>query len=108
MRQPIFVHALDPAERSMLNDALRSKDAFTLLRAQVLLASAAGQKPAQIAATYGCSDQAVRNIIHDYETRGQAALTPRSQARKVQQAICDQAKLEALRGLLQRTPRDFD
>lgn len=108
MRQPIFVHPLSPAERDALAAALRAKDAFSLLRAQVLLASANGLKAAQIAATYGCSDQAVRNIIHDYEARGQAALTPQSKARKDQQAILDPPKLEALRALLHRSPRDFD
>jgi transposase len=107
MRQPIFVHTLHPSERVALVDALRSKDAFTLLRAQVLLASAQGQKAAQIAATYGCSDQAVRNIIRAYEARGPAALKPQSKARKDQQPIFDPAKLEALRALLHRSPRDF-
>jgi|SRR5215213_10150854 len=108
MRHPIFVHALTSAERAALSDSLRSKDAFTLLRAQVVLASASGQKAAQIAATYGCSDQAVRNIIRAYEARGQAALTPLSKARKDQQPLFDQANLEALRALLHRSPRDFD
>lgn len=108
MRQPIFVHTLTPAERAALTNALRSKDAFTLLRAQVVLASASGYKAAQIAATYGCSDQAVRNILRAYEARGYAALQPLSKARKDQQPIFDPTKLEALRALLHRSPRDFD
>jgi transposase len=108
MRQPIFVHTLCPAERAALVEALRTKEAFRLLRAQVLLASANGLKAAQIAATYGCSDQTVRNIIRDFEARGPAALTPQSKARKDQQAILDLPKLEALRALLHRSPRDFD
>jgi transposase len=73
-----------------------------------LLASACGHKAAQIAATYGCSDQAVRNIIHAYEVRGLAALQPLSKARKDQSPLFAGAKLEALRGLLHRSPRDFN
>jgi transposase len=108
MRQPTFVHALSPAERDALAAALRSPDAFALRRAQVLLASAHGHKASAIAATYGCSDQAVRNIIRDFEAHGLAVLKPRSRARKDQQPIFDAPKLEALRALLHRSPRDFD
>jgi transposase len=108
MRQPIFVHTLTSAERAALEEALRSKEAFTLRRAQVLLASANGRKAGEIAATYGCSDQAVRNIIRDFAAHGLAALQPRSHARKDQQPIFAGPKLEALRALLQRSPRDFD
>lgn len=104
----MFVHMLSQDERAVLVDALRSKDAFALRRAQVLLASSNGQKASQIAATYGCSDQAVRNIIRDYEARAQEALKPLSKARKDQQPIFDQSKLEALQALLHRSPRDFN
>ncbi len=104
----MFVHTLSHDERALLVDALRSKDAFALRRAQVLLASSNGQKASQIAATYGCSGQAVRNIIRDYEARAQGALTPLSKARKDQQPIFDQHKLEALQALLHRSPRDFN
>jgi hypothetical protein len=72
MRQPIFVPSLSPAEHDALTQALRSKDAFTLRRAQILLASAHGHKPAAIAATYGCTDQTVRNVIHDFHVRDTA------------------------------------
>ncbi len=104
----MFVHTLSPDERDALVDALRSPNAFALRRAQVLLASANGQRASQIAATYGCSDQAVRNIIRDYEARAQSALTPRSKARKDQQPIFDANKLEALRAMLHHSPRDFN
>jgi transposase len=108
MRHPLFVPTLTPSERAVLVAALRSPDAFTLRRAQVLLASAQGHKAAQIAATYGCSDQAVRNIIRAYAARGPAVLQPQSKARKDQQPLFDAVKLDALRTLLHRSPRDFD
>lgn len=107
MRQPIFVPCLSPAEQDALTQALRSNDAFTLRRAQILLASAHGHKPAAIAATYGCTDQTVRNVIHDFHLRGTAALHACSTARHDQHPIFDQAGRDALRDLLHRSPRDF-
>jgi transposase len=108
MSQPLFVQLLNQDELAQLTVALRSKDAFTLRRAQILLASANRQKPAEIAATFGCSDQAVRDVIHDFERRGLAVLKPRSSARTDQRPIFDGSKLVALRELLHRSPRDFD
>ena len=40
MRQPLFVHMLNPSERAALVEALCAPDAFTIRRAQILLASA--------------------------------------------------------------------
>lgn len=108
MSRPLFVPVLNQDELEQLTGGLRSKDAFTLRRAQILLASANRQKPAEIAATFGCSDQAVRDVIHDFERRGLAVLKPRSCARTDQQPIFDGSKLAALRELLHRSPRDFD
>lgn len=107
MSQPLFVPLLNQDELEQLTEALRSKDAFTLRRAQILLASANRQKPAEIASTFGCSDQAVRDVIHDFERSGLAVLKPRSSARTDQQPIFGGAELAALRELLHRSPRDF-
>src|SRR5215210_6026940 len=105
MSQPIFVPILTPAEQDALVAALRSKDAFTLRRAQILLASARRHKPAQIAATFGCTDQTVRDLIHDFENRGLAVLQQRSSARTDQLPLFDEPKLAALRDLLHQNPR---
>ena len=45
MRQtyPIYVRPLSDEERSVLRERLRSADAFVLRRAQIVLASAAGE-----------------------------------------------------------------
>lgn len=107
MSRPLFVPLLNQDELAQLTVALRSKDAFTLRRAQILLASANRQKPAEIAATFGCSDQAVRDVIHDLEERALAVIKPGSCARTDQQPIFDTAKLSELRELLHRSPRDF-
>lgn len=108
MRVPIFVPALTTAEHAALVTALRSSNAFALRRAQILLASNQRAKPAQIAATYGCSDQTVRNVIREFQARGLQVLKQGSTARTDQLPLLDGPKLEVLRELLHRSPRDFD
>lgn len=43
---------------------LRSREAFTLRRCQILLTSAEQQRPSQIASALGCAVQSVRNWAH--------------------------------------------
>jgi hypothetical protein len=52
---------------------LRSADAFTLRRCQILLASAAGHGPALIARNLGRTATAVRNAIHAFHQEGSPA-----------------------------------
>ena len=54
MKPPLFVRPLTDEERHHLEDGLRSKQAFTLRRCQILLASAQRHPPAQIAKAVGC------------------------------------------------------
>ncbi len=64
MKLPLFVRELTPAEEQALKQALRSSLGFTLRRAQILLQSANGRTPLDIAESLGCSAQTVRNAIH--------------------------------------------
>ncbi len=57
MKRPIFVRPLNDAERETLEAGLRSSDAFTLRRCQVLLASDRGENAYQIARSLGCNPQ---------------------------------------------------
>ena len=66
MKPPLFVRPLTDPERAALRAGLRSPDAFTLRRCQVLLASADGLRPAQIAARFGCASQSARNAIRAF------------------------------------------
>jgi DNA-binding NarL/FixJ family response regulator len=70
MKPPTFVHPLSSQERHALRAGLRSPDAFTLRRCQVLLASADGQRPKAIAAAVGCCVQSVRNAVHAFHAEG--------------------------------------
>src|SRR5262245_66374220 len=59
----LFVRPLGPAETTALEAGLRSRDAFTLRRCQILLASARGRAPDRIAGAPGCASSSVRNAI---------------------------------------------
>ena len=67
MKRPVFVKPLTAQEQESLEQGLRSRDAFTLRRCQILLASAKGQRPSQIAFHLCCTSQTVRNTIHAFE-----------------------------------------
>jgi hypothetical protein len=53
MLAPLYIRSLSDPERTALQQGLRSKDAFTLRRCQMLLASAKGTKPKDIATAVG-------------------------------------------------------
>lgn len=108
MKPPVYVRPLTDAERTRLEEGLRSSDAFILRRCQILLGSARHERPPQIAVTVGCDDQTVRTVIRRFERDGIAAcLTrqsnrPHNPPRKV-----DAAAAEKLRALLHQSPRTF-
>src|SRR5215469_3637699 len=105
MKAPLYVRALGPVERAGLEAGLRSSDAFTLRRCQIVLASSRRQRPKVIAANLGCATQTVRNAIHAFEQKGVACLKQESSRPKTVQAQFDQAKCEALRAVLHQSPR---
>ena len=108
MPRPIFVRPLTDDERQALQTGLRSADAFTLRRCQILLASAQGKRAAWIAEDLHCDDQTVRNAIHDFNATGLAALTRGSHVpHTTPHAAFDAASLAQLPTLLQRSPRTF-
>jgi transposase len=103
----MYVRAFTPAEHRQLTAGLRSSDAFTLRRCQILLASARGQRPATIAQNLGCATQSARNAIHAFDTHGLASLHARSRRPKRSRLVLDAAKREQLRALLHQSPRTF-
>jgi transposase len=94
-------------ERQVLATGLRSADAFTLRRCQIVLASARGEHVPAIARFLGCSEQTVRNAIHAFQARGVAALTEGSSRPHAIHAAFDATGAERLRVLLHRSPREF-
>jgi transposase len=107
MKPPLFVRPLSDAERNALKAGLRSSDAFTHRRSQILLASARGERPPAIARQLGCASQTVRNTIRAFNQRGLAALQEGSHRNHTIQVSLDEAGLEQLQALAHRSPRDF-
>src|SRR5215203_4497824 len=85
MKTPLFVRSFSDEEREALQASLRSKDAFTLRRSQILLASSRGEYAPEIAESLGCGEQTVRDAIHDFNQRS----------------------ADLLREMLHRSPREF-
>jgi transposase len=107
MRRPIFVRELSGDEREQIEAALRTTEAFTLRRAQIVLASERGEWVPSIAKHLGCGEQTVRNAIHAFNARGLGALFPGSSRPHTIHAAFDEAGAEWLRALLHQSPRTF-
>ena len=107
MKPPLFVRPLTAPERAAVQAGLRSADAFTLRRCQILTASAKGQRPSQIAAALGCATQTVRDAIRAFRADGAACLRPKPKAPKAVHTAWPRRRDEDLRGLLHQSPRGF-
>jgi transposase len=103
----MYVGHLPSDEQRRLEKGLRSRDAFELRRCQILLASARGGRPSQIAAHLGCTPQTVRNTIRAYWADATRCLRSRSSRPKTAAPMLDEAKRERLRAILHETPRSF-
>ena len=99
-----MVREFNQEELMTLKQGLRSSDAFTLRRCQILLASTQGHPPQQISAQLHCSDQCIREAIHAFHQEGLSCLKAKSHATHTNQSAIDAAGLERLRGLLHQSP----
>jgi len=107
MQAPLLVRPLTDAERDAVELGLRSSNAFTLRRSQIIAASMRGEHIPRIARNLSCHEQTVRNAIHAFNQTGGGALTRRSCAVHTEQTAFAPAAAEELRALLHRSPRDF-
>jgi transposase len=110
MKRPIYVRPLSDAERESLEAGLRSPDAFTLRRCQILLASDRGENAYEIARSLGCSPQTARNAIHAFNEKGLPRALEQGSKRPhtvPQKAFQGPEQTEALRELLHHDPRRF-
>ena len=99
---------LTDAERAALAADLRSSDAFTLRRCQILLASARGERAPQIAGHLGCDDQTVLDAIAAFNGRGLGCLRRGSRRPRTTHPAFTPASAERLRALLHQRPRTFN
>jgi transposase len=107
MQPPLFVRPPTEEEQQALAAGLRSADAFTLRRCQIVLASARGDRVPAIARSLGCGQQTVRNALHAFARDGVAALVEGSSRPHTVQAAFDAKGAERLQALLHRSPRAF-
>jgi len=107
MQPPLFIQPLAAEEKRVLEAGLRSRDAFTLRRAQILLASARGDRSLQIATYLGCSNQTVLNTLHAFQKEGLECLRAKSSAPHHVQAIWSTERDNEFRELLHQSPRLF-
>jgi transposase len=105
MHSPLFIRPLSAEERARLRAGLRSGDAFTLRRCQILLASDQGQSLGGIARNLGCAKGTVRNAIHAFHTEGLACLEEKSSRPHSARAFLTEAHAPALEDLLHHSPR---
>src|SRR2546423_3310840 len=107
MEPPTFVRPLSDPERQAIRAGLRSPDAFTLRRAQILTASAEGRLPSQIADALGCSTQTVRNAIRAFQAAGIECLRAGSHRPVSAHPELNDIAWQRLRAPRHRSPRDF-
>lgn len=107
MSAPLFVRSLTDQEQKVLEEALRSEDAFTLRRAQILRLSARRKRSTEIADQLGCSAQTVRNAIQAFNESGTESLRREKPGPRDPDRIFDEEKREALLELVHRSPRNF-
>ena len=105
MKPPLFVRTLTATERQQLQAGLRSAEAFTLRRCQILLASDQGHAPKQIVQNLGCPASTVRHVIHAFGNEGLACLRPKSSRPKTVKPVLDSSQAEPIKALLHQSPR---
>ncbi len=87
---------------------MRSPDAFTLRRCQILLASERGENAYGIARSLGCNPQTVRNAIHEFNEGGlKEALRQKSRRPHTVHRAFDPEQAEILREMLHQKPTKF-
>jgi transposase len=107
MHPPIFVREPSAGERARLEAALRASDAFTVRRAQIVLLSAEGRRPREIARGLRCAVQTVRNGVRAFNAAGVEALTAGSSRPRSAAPVLGEAELGRLRAILHQPPRAF-
>src|SRR5262245_18878864 len=74
MSRALALRPLTADETRLLKAGLRSPKGMTVRRSQILLASAKGYSPTQIASVVGCNGITVTRVISDFHARGVASV----------------------------------
>ena len=107
MKAKLFVRTLTTAEQQALQAGLRSAEAFTARRCQILLQSADGVVPSAIARNLRCTAATVRLVLHAFTHEGLACLQAKSSRPHSARPFLGADHAEALKDLLHHRPRLF-
>lgn len=107
MQSTLFVRALSFEEEYRLKRCVAGKEAFSMRRAQMILASARGLSVRAISEQVGQSQPTVRAVIHQFNTQGEACVRRGSHRPKSAAPILDEGGCEALRELAHHSPREY-
>ena len=107
MRTIKRVHPLSEEEHRALVKGTKSPSGFTVRRSQMLLLSAEGLTPQQIAQRLHCGDQTVRNVIRAFEHEGLSCLAQKSSRPHHDNSTFTAEGLQRLHELVHCSPRDF-
>ena len=105
MHPPLFIRTLSDQERAALRAGLRSDDAFTLRRCQILLQSDQGLAADRIAANLGCSKGTARNAVRAFHAEGLDCLKEKSSRPRSAKPSLTPDHALALQELLHKSPR---
>ncbi len=103
----IQIKELTIEEKKELKEGLRSSEAFTVRRCQILLSSEKGQTAPKIAERLHCSAQSVRRAIHAFNHEGTLCIHEKSSRPHSCEFSFDQAGLERLPDIVNSSPRDY-
>ena len=103
----IKIRELTKKEKLELKDGLRSSEAFTVRRCQILLSSEQGQTAPNIAEGLHCSAQSVRRAIHAFNQEGSKSIYKKSNRPHSCAFSFDQGALERLPNIVNGSPRDY-
>lgn len=103
----LYVRELKEEEQQALKKGLRSEEAFTVRRSQILLSSAEGQAARLIAEQLRCSDQCVREAIHAFHAEGLKSLERQSTRPHSARFSFDEQALMRLADVVSTSPRRY-
>jgi hypothetical protein len=108
-RQTLIVRELSDEERAVLDACATSHGfkPFSERRSRIILASAEGKPPLQIAAELKVDDETVRRAIRDFNQRGAIALIEGSPKPKRTGDLFVPGGRERLIDIFRRTPKDY-
>ena len=107
MKLPLAIGPRSNRQRQRLENGLRSREAFTVRRGQMLLASARGERPSVLAAPLRGGTQTVRTASRACRTEPAGCWRAASARPNSTTPVLEAAAWEQLRAILPESPRAF-